>query len=88
MSLLPQELSCPQEGLRMFELPSLKRRSRREDKFVIRRKRCTGPMWDTEIVDGGAVKVPDTDHNITPLVEFDWQVSVRLDPFSIGRIHH
>lgn len=30
----------------------------------------------------------DTDHNITPLVEFDWQVSVRLDPFSIGRIHH
>lgn len=24
MSLLPQELSCPQEGLRVLELPSLK----------------------------------------------------------------
>lgn len=59
MSLLPQELSCPQEGLGMFELPSLKRRRRREDKFVNRKKRCTGQMWEAEIVDEGAVKVPE-----------------------------
>lgn len=30
----------------------------------------------------------DTDHNVTPLVEFDWQVSVGLDPFSVGGVHH
>lgn len=30
----------------------------------------------------------DTDHDVTPLVDFDWQVSVGLDPFSKGGVHH
>lgn len=30
----------------------------------------------------------DTDHNVAPLVEFDGEVSVRLDPFGVGRVHH
>lgn len=37
MSLLPQELSCPQEGLGVFELPSLegKRGKKGEKDFMV-----------------------------------------------------
>lgn len=30
----------------------------------------------------------ETDHHVTPLVEFDGQVSVGLDPFGVGWVHH
>lgn len=33
-------------------------------------------------------KGAQTDHDVAPLVEFDWQVSVWLDPFRVGWVHH
>ena len=33
------------------------------------------------------LKKRSTHHNVVPLVQFDGQISVRLDPLGIGRVH-
>lgn len=77
VSLLPQELPGSQERLRVLELPSLKRKE---------------SLWRRKIVAGqdapNCELRAETDHDVAPLVEFNWQVSVRLDPFSVGWVHN
>lgn len=53
-----------------------------EQKTTIRPK---SKRYGTEAVNREAF---GTDHNVTPLVEFDWQVSVGLYPFGVGWVHH
>lgn len=85
MSLLPQELSGPQERLRMLELPPLvggETKKRTVNEADTRRSPDSGDLEQQMRL------LEDTNHNVTPLVELDGQVPVRLHPFSIRWIHH
>ena len=71
MSFLPEELSSPEERLRMLELPALGAAQR--DKLI-------RPYTHTPI----PIR---TYHYVAPLVDTNGEVPVRLDPLSDGRVH-
>ena len=103
VSFLPEELSRTNERLRMLKLPTLTRKKREKIKnlqnFLKMYKIFFENFYTKNIkinlkinflinLNFAKICYIKSYHNIAPLIEFDWQVPVRLYPLRVRGIHH
>lgn len=88
MAFLPEELSCTEKRLGVLEFPTLgwsldQREKSRFGCLVVKVNAMI--ILSTWLWKGGE---SHPYHNIAPLVDFDWKVSMWLNPFRKGGVHH